>query len=196
MSEQVAWARKALDYYDRGQFAELAPGYRLDGRTQEKLRGVLSEAQRYRLNPRVWRDYHDEASYLQALRRHLGDAPVESHRQALCQAGQLGRRQFETHLGWLLNYREAVDDYAQRMEEVKRFQHRLKHDGLRAGAADAVRPEAASSNAALQALHTQMQAYLKHESAGIGEGEIWLASSDVLESLLKKIQTVFSAQPA
>jgi len=148
--------------------------------------GCSAKAQCYRLNHRVWRDYGDEASYLQALRRHLGEAPVESHRQALCQAGQIGRRQFETHLGWLLNYREAVDDYAQRMEEVKRFQERLKHDGLRAGAADALRPEAASSNAALQALHRQMQAYLKHESAGIGEGEIWLASSDVLESLFGK----------
>jgi len=31
MSEQVTWARKALAYHDRGQFAELAPGYRLDG---------------------------------------------------------------------------------------------------------------------------------------------------------------------
>jgi hypothetical protein len=31
-----------------------------------------------------------------------------------------------------------------------------------------------------------MQAYLKRESAGIGEGEIWLASSDVLESLFGK----------
>jgi hypothetical protein len=198
MSEQVAWARKALAYYDRGQFEELAPGYRLDGRTQEKLRGVLSAAQCYRLNPRVWRDYGDEASYLQALRQHLGEAPVESHRQALCQAGQLGRRQFETHLGWLLNYREAVDDYAQRMEEVKRFQHRLKHDGLRASrasAADALRQEAASSNAALQALHTQMQAYLKSESAGIGEGEIWLASSDVLESLFGKYKLFSQRSP-
>jgi hypothetical protein len=72
------------------------------------------------------------------------------------------------------------------MEAVKRFQHRLKHDGLRSGAADASRPEAASSNPALQVLHTQMQAYLKRESAGIGEGEIWLASSDVLESLFGK----------
>ena len=195
MSEQVAWARKALAYYDRGQFEALAPGYRLDGRVQETLRGVLSEAQCYRLNPRVWRNYPDEVSYLQALRQHLGDAPVESHRQALCQAGQLGRRQFETHLGWLLNYREAVDDYAQRMEEVKRFQHRLKHDGLRSGAADASRPEAASSNPALQALHTQMQAYLKRESAGIGEGEIWLASSDVLESLFGKYKLFSQRSP-
>jgi hypothetical protein len=195
IDKQVAWARKALVYYDRGQFAELAPGYRLDGWTQEKLRGVLSEAQRYRLNPRVWRDYGDEASYLQALRQHLGEAPVESHRQALCQAGQLGRRQFETHLGWLLNYRAAVDDYARRMEEVKRFQERLKHDGLRAGAADALRQEAASSNAALQALRTHMQAYLKRESAGIGEGEIWLASSDVLESLFGKYKLFSQRSP-
>ena len=157
--------------------------------------GCSAKAQCYRLNHRVWRDYGDEASYLQALRRHLGEAPVESHRQALCQAGQIGRRQFETHLGWLLNYREAVDDYAQRMEEVKRFQERLKHDGLRAGAADALRPEAASSNAALQALHRQMQAYLKHESAGIGEGEIWLASSDVLESLFGKYKLFSQRSP-
>jgi hypothetical protein len=195
MSEQVTWARKALAYYDRAQFRELAPGYRLDGRTQDQLREVLSEAQCYRLSHRVWRDYGDEASYLQALRQHLGEAPVESHRQALCQAGQLGRRQFETHLGWLLNYREAVDDYARRMEEVKRFQHRLKHDGLRAGAAEALTQEAASSNAALQALHTQMQAYLKRESAGIGEGEIWLASSDVLESLFGKYKLFSQRSP-
>jgi asparagine synthase (glutamine-hydrolysing) len=40
------------------------------------------------------------------------------HRQALCQAGQLGRREFEAHLGWLLKYREAVDDYTERLAEI------------------------------------------------------------------------------
>jgi len=195
MSEQVEWAGKALAYYDRGRFQELTPGYRLDGQTQSRLRGVLDEAQRCRLNHRVWRDYEDENSYLEALRRHLGEETVETHRQALCQAGRLGRRQFEAHLGWLLEYREAVDDYAQRVAEVKRFEERLKHDGLRAGIAKAFRPEGATSNAALQTLRTQMQAYLKRESAGIDEGQIWLATSDVLESLFGKYKLFSQRSP-
>ncbi len=195
MSEQVAWAKNALAYYDRGQFEELAPGYRLDGQTQHRLRGVLGEAQRYRLNHRVWRDYDDETSYLNALRRHLGEEPVETHRQALCRAGQLGRRQFETHLGWLLEYREAVDDYSLRMAEVERFQQRLKRDGLRAGAAEVLMPELASANPALQALRTNMQAYLQRESTGIDEGKVWLATSDVLESLFGKYKLFSQRSP-
>ncbi len=195
MSEQVKWARKALAYYDRGQFKELTPGYRLDGPTQDRLRGVLSEAQRYRLNHRVWRGYDDEASYLEALRRHLGEEALVSHRQSLCQAGQLGRRQFEAHLGWLLDYREAVDDYTQRMAEVERFEKRLKRDGLRADVAEEFRPDESSSNVALQTLRTQMQAYLKRESAGIDEGQVWLASSDVLESLFGKYKLFSQRSP-
>lgn len=195
MSEQVRWAVKALAYYDRGQFTELAPGYRLDGQTQDRLRGVFNEAQRYRLNHRVWRDYDDEASYLEALRRHLGAEAVETHRQALCHAGQLGRRQFEEHLGWLLDYREAVDDYRQRMADVEWFEQRLKRDGLRAGTADVLRRETASSNPALQTLRTQMQAYLKRESAGIDEGQVWLATSDVLESLFGKYKLFSQRSP-
>ena len=87
MGEQVNWARKALAYPERGQFKERAPGYRRDGQTQQRLRGVLSEAQRYRLNHRVGRDYDDEVSYLEALRQPLGEETVETHRQGLCQAG-------------------------------------------------------------------------------------------------------------
>jgi hypothetical protein len=195
MSEQVRWAVKALAYYDRGQFTELAPGYRLDGQTQDRLRGVLNKAQRYCLNHRVWRDYDDEASYLEALRRHLGAEAVATHRQALCHAGQLGRRQFEEHLGWLLDYREAVEDYRQRMAEVEWFEQRLKRDGLRAGTAGALSPETASSNPALQTLRTQMHAYLERESAGIEAGQVWLATSDVLESLFGKYKLYSQRSP-
>ena len=195
MSELVSWAGKALAYYDRGQFTELAPGYRLDGQTQDRLRGVLNKVQRYRLNHRVWHDYDDEASYLEALRRHLGAEAVETHRQALCHAGQLGRRQFEEHLGWLLDYREAVDDYRQRMAEVEWFEQRLKRDGLQAGTAEALRRETASPNPALQTLRTQMQAYVERESAGIDEGQVWLATSDVLESLFGKYKLFSQRSP-
>ena len=76
MSELVSWAGKALAYYDRGQFTELAPGYRLDGQTQDRLRGVLNKVQRYRLNHRVWRDYDDEASYLEALWERRRSRPI------------------------------------------------------------------------------------------------------------------------
>jgi hypothetical protein len=195
MSEQVSWAREALAYYDRGQFSELSSGYRLDGQTQERLRGVLNAAQRYRLNYRVWRDYDEEAGYLQALRRHLGEDVVEIHRQALCQAGQLGRREFEAHLGWLLEYREAVDDYTERLAEIERFQRYLKHTGLRADAVEAFTPQPPSANPALQALHSKMQAYLKHESAGMEAGTVWLATSDVLESLFGKYKLFSQRSP-
>ena len=195
MSELVRWAGKALAYYDQGQFKELAPGYRLDGKTQDRLGGVLDEAQRYRLNYRVWRDYDDEPSYLEALRRHLGAQVVETHRQALCHAGQIGRRQFEKHLGWLLDYREVVEDYRQRITEVEWFEQRLKRDGLRAGTDEALSPETAFSNPALQTLRTQMHAYLKRENAGIEEGQVWLATSDVLESLFGKYKLFSQRSP-
>ena len=195
MGEQVKWARKTLAYYDRGQFKELTPGYRLDGETQQRLRGILSEAQRTCLNHWVWNYYPDETSYLEALRQHLGDETVETHRQALCQAGQLGRRQFDEKLGWLLEYREAVDDYTQRMAEIERFQQRLKQDGLRANTAEDLIPEVASANPALRILRTQMQEYLKRESAGISEDKVWLASSDVLESLFGKYKLFSQRSP-
>jgi hypothetical protein len=194
MSGQVSWAQQALAYFDCGQFTELASGYRLDGQTQDRLRGVLSETQRYRLNHRVWRDYDDEASYLNALRHHLGDEAVETHHQALCQAGHLGRRQFEADLGWLLAYREAIHDYSERLAEIERFQQHLKHTGLRTNAVEAFNPTP-SENPAVQALHTKMQAYLKHESAGIEAGTVWLATSDVLESLFGKYKLFSQRSP-
>ena len=195
ISAQIEWASKMLTYYDRGRFEELAQGYRLDEHTQDRLIGVLSKAQRYRLNHRVWCDYDDEAGYLNALRRHLGEEAVETHRRALCHAGHLGRRQFEEHLGWLPEYREAIKDYAQRIAEVEKFQHQLKHDGLMANATESLTKEIASPNPALQTLRTNMQTYLNRESTGIAEGKVWLASSDVLESLFGKYKLFSQRSP-
>lgn len=195
ISAQIEWASKMLAYYERGRFEELASGYRLDRYTQDRLRGVLREAQRYHLNHRVWRDYDNAADYLEALRRHLGEEPVETHRQALCHAGHLGRRQIEEHLGWLPEYREAINDYAQRIAEVEQFQHQLKHGGLMANATESLKKENESPNPALQTHRTNMQAYLKHESAGITEGKVWLVSSDVLESLFGKYKLFSQRSP-
>jgi hypothetical protein len=81
------------------------------------------------------------------------------------------------------------------MAEIERFQQRLKQEGLRANTPEALMPEVASANPAIQTLRTQMQAYLKRESAGIGEGKIWLASSDVLESLFGKYKLFSQRSP-
>jgi hypothetical protein len=40
-----------------------------------------------------------------------------------------------------------------------------------------------------------MQAYLKCESAGIDEGQVWLATSDVLESLFGKYKLFSQRSP-
>jgi hypothetical protein len=195
MGELVIWAGKVIAYADRGQFQGLTPGYRLDSRVQQCLRGVLSDTERRRLDHRVWRDFAQEGEYLEALRRYLGAQTVETHRRTLCEAGQLGRREFEAHLGWVLGFREVIDDYRRRLEAVEQFQEQLKHKGLRADTKVAAAPLPNDASPALQTLHAQMRAYVERENTGLAEGEIRLSSSDVLESLFGKYKLLSGRSP-
>jgi hypothetical protein len=181
----IAWAQRALHYAEQGDFSQLDPGHSLDAQAYLELLESLDRTTLTQLNARLWRDYPDQASFLEAMAVHLGAATVARHHQALCQATDRGRRRFEQALGWLREFHPEIAAYAELVELVNLTQQLLKTQGLNTHSPQQVTQAIAqrSWSARAQRFTQGLHDYLQCQTQGLPEGQTFLATSDVLESL-------------
>lgn len=52
------------------------------------------------------------------------------HGEIICQAAALGRRKFQSKLGWLSNYKQEIETYADLVSLVKTVEKQVKLEGL------------------------------------------------------------------
>lgn len=181
----IVWAQQALRYAEQGDFSRIDPVHRLDAQAYRGLIGELEPATLARLPARFWRDYPDTAAFLAAMEAHLGTDLVARHRTVLCQATDCGRRRFHEALGWLSEFRTEIAAYAELVEVVNRTQQILKTQGLNTHSPQhlaqtlAQRPGSARTERFTQGIHD----YLQRQTQALPEGQNFLATSDVIESL-------------
>lgn len=186
----IGWAQRALHYAEQGDFSQLDPVHCLDAHAYRALLDSLDSATLARLKAHTWRDYPDQASLLVALEEHLGAATVARHRQVLCQATDRGRRRFDQALGWLGDFHTEIAEYAERVALVNLTPQILKPQGLntpspaQVAQAIAQRPWSARAQRFTAGIHD----YLQRQTQGLPEGQNFLATSAVLESLFGHYQ--------
>jgi hypothetical protein len=193
----IAWAQRTLHYAEQGDFSGIETGYRLDVRAWRDLMGELEPSILARLNARTWRDYPDQGQLLEALEVHLGADTVARHRPLLCQATDRGRRRFHDALGWLGDYRTEIAEYAELIELVKLTQQLLKTQGLNAHSQKQLEHALAQRHWGPRAQRfTQgIYDYLQQQTRGLPEGQSFLATSDVLESLFGHYKLISERGP-
>ena len=69
-----------------------------------------------KLTPKV---YENQAIFTQALITHLGEEVWQFQGEIICQAAAVGRRKFQSKLGWLSNYKQEIEIYAELVSLVK-----------------------------------------------------------------------------
>jgi hypothetical protein len=181
----IGWAQRVLHYAEQGDFRQLDPVHCLDAQAYRVLLDALDRSTLARLHAHTWRDYPDQASLLAALAGHLGAATVARHRQVLCQATDRGRRRFDQALGWLGECHTEIAEYAELVELVNLPQQILKTQGLNTHSPEQVAQAIAQRpwSARAQRFTAGIHDYLQRQTQGLPEGQTFLATSDVLESL-------------
>jgi hypothetical protein len=185
VSNLIEWALRVQRYAEQGDFSLIDTVHCLDARTYLALVGHLERSTLTRLNARSWRDYADQAAFLEALEAHLGADTLAPHQARLCQAADRGRRRFNEALGWLGEFRTEIAEYAELIELVKLTQQILKTQGLNTHTAASLtqalaqRPWSVRAQRFSQGIHE----YLRRHTHELPEQQNLLATSDVLESL-------------
>lgn len=193
----IEWARGVHRYAEQGNFHLIDPVHSLDAPAYLALIGSLERSTRARLHAATWRDYPDQASFLEAMEARLGADTVARHRPVLCQAADRGRRRFDEILGWLGEFRTELAEYGELIEAVNLTQQILKTQGLNTHTSEylaqvfAQRPWSARAQRFAQGI----QDYLQRQTQGLPEGQNLLATSDVIESLFGYYKRVAERAP-
>lgn len=104
-------------------------------------------------------------------------------------AGQpVDRGVLQAKLGWLANYRDALNEWRQVMATIATTLRYVRREGYHQGAADALRQQLAPhAEAAMSSrLGTQLVEFVQSQSTSARENERLLGSSECLESLIGK----------
>lgn len=195
----VEWAQRILDYDHRGDFSEINPHHCCD---QEALY-VLSLAPQIEVTILqqlvVLKDktYNNRAEFRQQLFEHLGANPFAKYGCLICQAADLGRRQFESKLGWLRHRQTEVHQYQQLLSLVKCVHKQLKHQGLKQDSQESFTQttQALSLSEQGQGFREQIVEYLKQQGSSLAPGQTVLSSSDVIESMFGKYKLLSERSP-
>lgn len=147
-----------------------------------------------KLVPKV---YENQAAFTQALIAHLGEEVWQLQGELICTAAAVGRRKFQSKLGWLSNYKQEIEVYVELVTLVKAVEKQVKLSGLHRHSH--LRWEESMDNRLLsfrgQKLKQQISDYLTFEGSQIPEGSTLLGTSDVVESLFGKYKNFSSARP-
>lgn len=193
----VDWAQKLLNYQHQNDFSAINPGFRLDQASLETLKDKLDSATHAKLSQLKGIRYDDKSSFTQALRHHLEISGFGPQTQLICQTADLGRRRFLDKLGWLADYQDVLHTYTQMLELVHGVEKQLKRQGLRSTSKDSF-VEATQSmrlSPRLEQFKARIIEYLDQESRNLPEGQVRLATSDIIESIFGKYKW-FSAKGA
>ena len=195
----VEWAQGVLRYYQQGDFSRITPSHRWD---QETLCLLIIHHQLefpilQQLAALECKTYANQTRFSQQLMVVLSAEDFEQYGQVICQAADLGRRQFEEKLGWLLHQQPELQHYEQLLGLVRRANEQLKQQGLNRQShlqfAQATQQLNLSERA--QAFRTQVIDYIQQQASCLDDTHTWVASSDVLESLFGKYKLFSQRSP-
>jgi hypothetical protein len=129
----------------------------------------------------------------------LLESPDLTEIAALLKKDDTQARSFlEEKAGWLREFREDVAHYARLLEVVEETQREVKMHGMGAITTERVwerLPTAVLGDARLADFLADVRSYLEREGGKIPNGERWLGTSDVIESLFGKYKWLGEKAP-
>jgi hypothetical protein len=100
----------------------------------------------------------------------------------------LDRAALQSKLGWLADYRAALEEWRQTMATISEVRNYIRNEGYHQGAARALRPlvAATAQSAMSRRLAGRLIRFVRAQSAAAEEGERLIGSSECIESLIGK----------
>ena len=193
----VRWAQRLLAYHDRGDFSAIRAQYVLNWPAWEHLRARFGTTRAHPVRAIVGIRYPDQAAFCQALQTH-SDLACDALDDRVWHLTDTGYGRFLDGFAWLLPYRDDLVDYAQMMVQAKLIQSHLTSKGLHQGAPEqlqAALPPPSTLTPRTAIFTQKILAQVEVEAAKIPTGSIWLASSDIIESVFGKYKCFTARGP-
>ena len=186
----LVWAQHLLDYEQRGDFSAINPRYccELEALGQLRLDSCVPSEIIQQLLPIKDIVYDNQVEFEQQLSQMLDPQAFEQYAQPILQAADLGRRQFEQKLGWLVERQVQIEQYGQLLTLINSANEQLKVEGLTCESEQQFRQASESLNLDEQGQKVRQQVleYIEQQAQPLTLGQAVLASSDVIESIFGK----------
>ncbi len=182
---QVRWGQNMLRYYDRDDFSLIDTHYSLDQPLLETLSEQFGQTETKELSSLLGNPFSDQVKFHQALAECLGDR-VNQIPDIFWEQANAGKRRFLEGYEWLLDYREDLEHYEQLLDWSHFVQKHLKTNGLSEASQQTIEASMSAiefEDPRMFRLGQKTLKYLQQETETLSEGQVGLASSDIIESV-------------
>lgn len=194
----VNWAIKILEYENKNDFSLINAEVELDRENLLYLTNKVDANLMKKLRKFEGKIWENRKIFLEELEKKLGIVSVQKYGEIILQVADKGRKRFQEKLGWVKDYQEDLKNYHQMLTLINLAFKQIKTSGLRRNSAQTflkqVAPMVLSESS--EKLKNKIGEKLETSSCQIPENEIFLGTSDILESILGKYKIFSSRSPA
>jgi len=185
MDAHIDWAQRLIAYHDRGDFSAIGRPCVFTADAWARLRAAQGYRRVDPLRVLIGQRYATRAALCEALHA-AGATTLEDLDDTFWRLADQGYARFREAFAWVLPYRARLPEWTQTIAVSKTIQTVLKTQGLSRATPAAVQAELAKQGplaAPVAAFQTRMLKHIEQEAAKLPIGVIWLASSDIIESI-------------
>jgi hypothetical protein len=191
------WAQRLIGYHDQGDFSAIGLPCVFSANAWARLRAAWGKRRVEPLRALIGQRYDTRAALCEALRDH-GATTLDELDDAFWRLADRGYARFLEAFAWVLTYRDVLPEWTQTIAVSKTVQKVLKTHGLSHATPAVVQVELTALGplaAPVADFQTRILQHVEHEAAKLPAGAIWLASSDIIESIFGHYKTFTSRGP-
>ena len=184
----INWANEVLKYEMKQDFSLIDTRHQIDRVALVDLAFILDGEKLKSLSSLPVKNYSSREELDLALCQHYGEMMSKEEKGIILQAANKGKRRFEEKLGWLKDYQDSLPLWTNIVTITRSLESQIKQQGLSQTSLsqwDELFPQSSIPDNLIP-LAQKIRNYLHLQVAAIREGEIFLGTSDVIESIFGK----------
>lgn len=182
------WANQIARYEAKQDFSLINKRHEIDQVALVDLAFFLDTKTLKKLCSLSVKNYASREELDLALCQYYGETLSKEEKEIILRVTDKGRRRFEDKLGWLLEYQDSIPVWTSILAMTRSLESQIKKEGLTQSSLsqwhEMFPPSSVPDNLSL--LYQKIQNYLQLQISAIPEGDIFLGTSDVIESLFGK----------
>ena len=194
----LTWAENLLEYGQQADQDEIEAGYFLSEAEVWTLRLYNGLDQLRFLHQLQDRHYLRRDDFLSAFEELAGDLP-ENLRQVVLVKADKNRERYAQKFAWLEDYREDIALWSQMYLATRLAMTQIKQKGLDHASIDALTSafsqELKPTTERAATFCKRVLTHVQEQASRVPRGEIWLGTSDIIESIFGKAKIFTKRSP-
>lgn len=182
------WADKVLKYKEKQDFSLIDKRHEIDRVALVDLLFILDKEKIKSLYSLPVKNYNSREELNSVLCQYYGEAMSTEEKEIILRVADKGRRRFQDKLDWLTDYQDSLSVWTHILAMTRNVESQVKKEGFAQTSLsqwDTLFTQSSVSQN-LVPTYQKIRHYLLEQTSIIPEGEIFLGTSDVIESLFGK----------